>query len=278
MSSAAEPTIRSGKTRFLLNVAWGWLGVAVNIVIGIVLSPIIIKKLGVERYGVWVLLFSTMDYLRMLDFGFRAAVVNGCARCRARADWDGVNRTIAPAMLYFLLIGGACCALAIGLRDVAINLFNIPAAMKTEARTLIIVIAVSVSLRLILSPLTATLEAFQRFDVVHRAYISALLFRSIGSLTVLLLGYGLVEMGYVLLIAQIGENLLNFIGVKRVFPGFRFSVDLVQMDAVVALFRYGRHSAAMGAANLISIQVPTTVLDISAARLRLASSPYRSGY
>jgi len=260
VSEAVKPAAQTDRARFLLNVIWGWGGVAVNMAVAFILSPIIVRKLGVERYGVWILLFSTMDYLRMLDFGFRAAVVNGCARFRACEDWEGVNRTVSPAMLYFLTIGVVSCVAAILLRDLALTFFNIPAGLQVESRTLIVIIAISVSLRLILAPLTATLEGFQRFDLVNRAYISALLFRSIGSLVVLVLGYGLVEMGYVLLVGQIGENAMTIAGVKRVFPSFHVSPSLVQREAMLSLFRYGRYSALMGVASLVTIQVPTTVL------------------
>lgn len=260
MTATAEAAARPEKSRFLLNVLWGWTGVVVNIIIAIVLSPVIVRKLGVERYGVWVLLFSIMDYLRMLDFGFRAAVVNACARCRAREDWDGVNRAVSPAVLYFLIVGAGCLVVPIAFRDFAMRFFNIPAGLIPEARTLIVIIAVSIAMRLILSPLTATLEGFQRFDLVNRAYLFALVFRSVGSLTVLLMGYSLVEMGYVLLAGQVGENVITALGVRKVFPSLRLSLALVKAEALVSLFRYGRHSAAMGIANLISIQIPTTVL------------------
>ena len=36
--------------------------------------------------GIWVLVFSTLDYLRLFDLGFRAAIINFTARCRARND------------------------------------------------------------------------------------------------------------------------------------------------------------------------------------------------
>ena len=86
MTLTAQPAAPPTRPGFLNNVIWGWAGVVVNLIIGIVLAPIIVKKLGVEQYGVWVLLFSLLDYMRVLDFGFRAAVVNGCARCRARSE------------------------------------------------------------------------------------------------------------------------------------------------------------------------------------------------
>lgn len=262
MAEAAAATPVAPRTTFLRNVVWGWLGVAVNIVIGVLLAPIIIRKLGVTQYGVWIVLFSMLDYLRMLDFGFRAAVVNGVARCRAREDWDGVNRTVSTALLYFVVTGALCCAIPILFRDQAIALFNIPKELTGEARTLIVIIALSVGMRLILSPLTATLEAFQRFDLVNRAYISALVFRSVGSLAAIFAGYGLVEMAWIILIAQTGENLWNYLSVRRVVPRYRVAPGLVESRTLRGLFGYGKHSAVMVIANMFSLQGPATVITL----------------
>jgi O-antigen/teichoic acid export membrane protein len=260
MAEAAAPAPRSSQVSFLHNVAWGWLGVGVNIVVSLVMAPLLIRRLGVDQYGLWVLLFSAVEYLRMLDFGFRAATVNACARFRARKDWEGVNRTIATAAVYFLVIGIVCCATAIGLRDVLIDALNVPPQHQAIARTLVLLIALSVSFRLILSPFTSALEAFQRYDLVNQAYISALVLRSTGSISLLLLGYGLVEIATVIMIAQIGENVLTIISVRRVVPAFRVSASLVRTEVLTQLFRYGRHSAVWVIAQVLSLQVPNTVI------------------
>ena len=262
MSGVTEGAVRANRTSFLRNVAWGWLGVGVNLVIGVVLAPLIIRRLGVAQYGLWVLLFSMLDYLRMLDFGFRAAVVNACARSRARADWAGVNTTLATSLLYFALTATLCCAVPILFRDAVITLFKVPPEMRDEARVLITIISLSVGMRLLLSPLTATLEAFQRFDLVNRAYITALVFRSAGSLSVLLAGYGLIAMAWIILAAQVIENLWNFVNVRRVVPTFSVSPSLMRWDTLASLFRYGRHSAVMVIANMFSLQAPATVIGL----------------
>jgi O-antigen/teichoic acid export membrane protein len=277
VAEAAAPVPRAPARTFLRNVAWGWAAVAVNLVIGIVLAPLIIERLGVARYGLWVLLFSTLEYLRMLDFGFRAAVVNACARFRAREDWAGVSRTLATALTYFVIAGALCCAVPIISSDLALALFKVPLELRGEAQTLIAIIAVTVGLRLVLSPLTATLEAFQRFDLVNRAYISALVVRSAGSLVLLLAGYGLVEMALVILFAQAGESAWNLVSVRRIVPGIRFSVTLVQLETLRALFAYGRHSAVMAIANMFSLQAPATIIGflLGPAAVGIFSLPQR---
>jgi O-antigen/teichoic acid export membrane protein len=248
------------KRRFIANVIWSWTGVLVNIVIGLFLSAILVHRLGVARYGVWVLLFSTMDYLRLLDFGLRSAVINRVARHQATGDTVRVNETVSTAIVYFLLMSAACCAVAYFGRDAAMRLFNIEAALQADARVLMLIIALSISMRLIFSPVTAALEAYQRFDAINHAYISALAARGLGSILLLLAGYGLVALGYLVLVVQTAEDVWNLASLKRVFPGLRISPALVRRDAFGGMVSYGKHSSVMAAANLLSIQSPTTVL------------------
>jgi len=255
---AADPP--SQKKRFLVNVVWSWIGVAVNLLLGIVLSPIIVRRLGVERYGVWVLLFSTMDYLRLLDFGFRSAVINRCARYKARQEWTEVNQTVASAVVYFMMISTPCFLLAILGRYAAMDFFKIQPTLQNDARLLILIIAFSISERLIVSPITGALEAFQRFDLINRAYIVALMARAAGSITLLLSGYGLIGLAVLTVCVQIGEDLWNIVNLKRAFPELKLSPQLVRVEALKGMFHYGKHSSVMAAANLISIQSPSTML------------------
>src|SRR5450756_1882847 len=71
-------------TRFFVGVLWNWVGVALNIAIGFLISPIIARKLGSERYGIWVLVFSLVEYLWFFDLGFNTAVTQFVAKYRAR--------------------------------------------------------------------------------------------------------------------------------------------------------------------------------------------------
>ena len=250
----------TGKKQFLLNVFWSWLGVVVNVILGLLLSGILVQKLGVARYGVWVLLFSTMDYLRLLDFGLRSAVINRCARHKAREEWTAINETIVTAIVYFLLMSAACCLLAVLGRDAAMVLFHIEPSLQHDARLLMIIIALSISARLVFSPVTGALEAYQRVDAINRAYIAALTARAIGSIALLLAGYGLVALGLLMLVVQTAEDVWNFISLKRVFPNLRLTPRFIRREAFGGMVSYGKHSSAMAAANLVSIQAPTTVL------------------
>ncbi len=76
----------------------------------------------------------------------------------------------------------------------------------------------------------------------------------------LLSGHGLIGLGVLAVCVQIGEDLWNIINLKRVFPELRLSPQLVRVETLKGMFHYGKHSSVMAAANLISIQSPSTML------------------
>jgi len=80
--------------RFFVGVLWNWIGVALNVAIGLLLSPYIIRKLGPERYGIWVLVFSLVEYLWFFDLGFNTSVTQFVAKYRARDEPEQINRRV----------------------------------------------------------------------------------------------------------------------------------------------------------------------------------------
>ena len=72
--------------RFVNNVLWNWLGTAVSLFIGFVLSPYLILKLGADGYGVWAITFSLVEYYWFFDLGFRSATVKFVAHYSATGD------------------------------------------------------------------------------------------------------------------------------------------------------------------------------------------------
>ena len=46
------------KNQILKNIGSSWFSLAVNVVLGIFLSPFILHHLGDDAFGLWILIFS----------------------------------------------------------------------------------------------------------------------------------------------------------------------------------------------------------------------------
>jgi O-antigen/teichoic acid export membrane protein len=227
------------------------------------ISPLLVKKLGIHQYGVWVLLISSMEYLRLLDFGLRSAVINRVARQQTLQNWQGVNQTLSTGILYFSVMSAVCCAAAFVARHAFLDFLKIEPALRPDAVRLLLIIAASIAARLVFSPLTAALEAFQRFDLINRAYLGNLTVRAAGSLALLFAGYGLVPLGWLVLAVAIGEDIWNILSLRRIFPQLRLSALFVRRDAFREMVNFGKHTSLMAIANMVEWQSPTTLLGVT---------------
>lgn len=72
-------------------------GATLNIILLIALTPLLIHSLGMERYGILVLVLSLSIYLGILDFGASKAVTFHICRCE-QSDKFAVSRVVVTAL------------------------------------------------------------------------------------------------------------------------------------------------------------------------------------
>ena len=148
---------------FLINVLWSWVGVAANIFTGFVLTRYIIRSLGEERYGIWALTFSLIEYVFLFDLGFRSAIVALVSRRRAQGDLQGVNRVLSTALAYFVLAAGLVMILTLVLSKKSLLLFRIRHEFEGDFVFLISLVGFTWAIGIMASVFQAALEASQNF-------------------------------------------------------------------------------------------------------------------
>ena len=85
-----------------------YLSQAIQILSGLVYTPIMLRILGQSEYGLYQLVYSVVSYLSLLSFGFTASYMRFYSRAKAKNDENEVNRLNGMFMLIFLIIAGVC--------------------------------------------------------------------------------------------------------------------------------------------------------------------------
>lgn len=259
--SAAPAASAASTSRFLVNVLWNWLGVAVSLFIGFILSPVVVHRLGEERYGIWALVFSLLDYFWFFDLGVNTAIVNFSARFQAAGRPDKINQLLNTALGFFSLVSVTLAGLSWLVSAKSSWLFpNISPQYRSEFAHLILLTGMSWGGFVLLHIFTSCLDGFQRFDLTSRAWIAMQVFRGVGTMTVLLMGYGLMEMAMIVVLGQLMCYLLNFWNLRRTFPELRFGRGLVSWAMLKEMASYGVHSCVANSATLLLNQGPPVVI------------------
>ena len=249
-ASATAPTQHHGH-RFLTNVLWSWCGVAASLFQGIIITRFVIQRLGAAQYGIWLLIFSILEYFWFFDLGLNTAVTNFCARFLAVKDSCKINQTISTALFYFTIIGLMICALSPLVAAYTPRFFQVNPRDQREFSTLVQMTCVSWGLCIMVHFFVSALDGFQRFDLTSRVNVLVIVLRSAGYFIALITHHGLVMMAGVFIATQIMGYALNFLNFRRVFPELRISREHVKWSMFQDIFRYGIKSFVASGSTLV---------------------------
>lgn len=246
--------------RFFINVLWNWAHVGITLFSAVILSRYIIRKLGPEGYGLWQLSYSMIGYYGLLDLGFRSAVVYYTARHRAREERQALNELVTTLLVYFSVIGAVLIGVSWFLSGHADKLFPVSARYQDAFSKLVFMIGISLASGLVFNVFSGFVEGFQRFDLANQIRIISFVVRYFGCAVLLYLGYGLVAMGLIALIAQMLLNVLYVVIARRIFPPLHFSFSLVKIAVWKQTAAYGVNAFVASIANTSLEQSPSMVI------------------
>ena len=264
VSAAGEPGESTSSSRhaeqFFINVIWNWVGVGASFFAAFFLTRYIIHKLGEENYGIWALAFALIDYFWLFDLGLRSAVVNYISRFRATGETESINQVINTALCYFSAIAVIALVVSGGLSGQIYRLFRIQPSHRADFSTLMLLIGVSLSAGIFCCVFQAGLESFQCFKVYNHIAIAAMVLRVTGCWIVLVMGYGVVAMGCVVVFSQCSAYAMNFLAFRRAFPELRFSRSLIRGERLKEMTAYGIPSFFANSSILALNQGPTVLV------------------
>ena len=203
----------------LKNVAASWVGLGSQVVVTFLLTPFVIRMLGTEAYGVWLLLQGFVGYYGLVDMGLRAGLTQSITRRIAANEIDSVRRHIASAMPLL----GAFSALII-IVAVAIS-FLLPTFVEMSSETanviwlVVLIQAIGTAVKMPITPYGAVLVGLQRYDVANAISIFTQIIFAITTWIVLSSGYGLVGLSVVMMLTNCLDSFMRMTVAKRMLPG-----------------------------------------------------------
>jgi len=147
----------------LLGTLANFFGLFLPLLLGAFSVPLMIERLGVERFGTLTLIWAVVGYFSLFDFGIGRAITKRIAETEGRAEV--VGRILRPGLILMCGIGGATGTLLLVGYHLAIH-FGITAS-DPEVNHSIWIIAASLPLVLFSLGQRAILEARQEFAVAN---------------------------------------------------------------------------------------------------------------
>ena len=81
---------------------------AIQILSGLIYTPIMLRLLGQSEYGLYTLVYSVVSYLSLLSFGFTASYMRFYSRAKAKNDENEVRKLNGMFLIIFISIAVIC--------------------------------------------------------------------------------------------------------------------------------------------------------------------------
>jgi O-antigen/teichoic acid export membrane protein len=120
-----------------VRVGFNGLAQVAPVVVVLALTPLLLDRLGLDRFGIWSLSLVVLNTLRMLDGGIAASMARFFAMHAARDDRMESGRLLVGALLVLALLGAVLTALAFELAPRVVGLLEIPDRLEAEGADLL---------------------------------------------------------------------------------------------------------------------------------------------
>ena len=118
---------------FLSRVGFNGLAQMAPIIVSLALTPLLLTRLGLDRYGLWALALIVVSTVTSLDGGVSASLARFFAIHAARDDRADAGRLLFGSLLFFAVFGLVLTAGSLMLAPTLVDLLHIPASLESEA-------------------------------------------------------------------------------------------------------------------------------------------------
>lgn len=216
-----------------------YINLGISNIIGIVLTPFIIKMLGNSEYGLFALIGAFVGYLSILDLGLTNAIVRFVAQYRTQSNKMEQENFLAISLIIYALIGVAII-LSGGVMYANVEaLFGdaLTAAQMGKAKIMLIIFIFNIAITLPGGAFTGICNGYEHFVFPRVLTIIKYIVRTV--LVVIILYKGADALGLVIL-----DSILNlaFIGTTVYYAfaklGIKIKLHSFNANFVKEIFAY----------------------------------------
>lgn len=266
-------TRNSSSKSIVRNSIYGFSTWLLPLALSFIATPVIVRSLGHEDYGIYALVLGFIAY--SFNFNVGRAITKYIAEYRANGETGKISEVIAATLFLNLTVGGIGLGTIILTADFLVkSVFKIPLEAQEKTVYALYLAALTIFFLMLSQVFNAILQGIHRFDVYAKIYNANNILLISGNLALALAGFGLLPLLTWNLSLTIISAIVSALAAKRLLPEFslkpnfrRETLNLVfsYSSGVIAyqilanlllLFERGWITGKLGAESLTFYVVP----------------------
>lgn len=247
-------------TRLLTGMISGAGSVIIKIALNILLIPILIYSLGIELYGLYVLLIGLVELLLIMDLGFTSAIIKELGACQTQNRSEKAQELLKLGHYLYASLSALILVIGLILMPWFTQAFHLSATLAETTRIVLPLILLEGALGLY----TCYYRSILLAHCLHQwANISDTLFNilsnSIG-LFLLLAGYGLPALLISRLCAALLRTILLIVQALKVEPHALAPQAPFRLKTMMEIVRLSVHATMVNLSVIISHKIDNFVI------------------
>jgi O-antigen/teichoic acid export membrane protein len=216
LTNAAE---RAGGHKLVSGIFWNGLGRGLPLMIALIITPLLVSFLGVERWGLFTLALAMIGVFGVFDLGLGMALTRGVSEKLGAGEVDEARAMIGATLLALLGVSSIMAvALFLAMPWVLSKFLNVPEGLQQEAIIAFQLLVAGAPLVVLNAALWGVLSAWQRFRLANLVNIPLSTFYYLGPLVLLIFWNSLVGVIVALLLVRLLSGIAYAVIAHRDVP------------------------------------------------------------
>ncbi|URT70593.1 oligosaccharide flippase family protein [Cytobacillus firmus] len=245
------------KNRDISNILYSLLAYLIIPLGTIISTPILIKYLGLENYGYWILINSIIAIMGVSNFGLGNSIIKFGSKY-IKVNQDDIFKDIISTTLFLSLV----ISLALILLSIVLDLFFynlISTIIKLNIPFTIVTLIVS--LKIVSGIFSSIIMAYQRYDITNKINIFFNLVLILFSTCMAVLTSKIEDLVIVLLITTAISSIFFFRKAKQILNRTSISIKF-KKDAFKDIIHFGAFSWLQTIISIIYNQIDKIIVSI----------------
>ena len=259
---------RTVRATIALNTTFNAMGRFFQGIVGLILTPYILSRIGVEAWGLWALVAVFTGYAALLDFGVASGFVKYLAQHIAKDDDRAFSAVVSTGVSFYTAFGVVLVALGWPtmdfLFDHVVPYFRPLAAennvLMADTRFLLQGGLILFALNNCIAPFAAVPTGMQRMGISNLIGAGAALLKVLATVAFLEWGFGVRGLLLANATVFVALAVVTVATAYWLRPGLRVGPSQVSREAFKDLFGFGWRTQVAKLANIINFQTDRVIM------------------
>lgn len=209
-AEVSRPASANASSRAITrNVVVNYVNLARATVLGILVTPIILRAVGTTAFGVWSLAIGAVGYIGLVETGITTALVTRVAAAEARGDLADLSAQLRTGARILAALAGVGTVLLAVLTLFFDRLFHVPPALAGEGRWTMLLLGASTMVAVAGGAYASALVGIGRVDITSLLGAGTATTLTVSQMVLALTGAGIRWLAAASLAVAVVELLLN---------------------------------------------------------------------